>query len=96
MQAYNAVIIAQISYGMNTVYLMQAMLNKLDALQVRGLRYILKIEHAYYAGVSHQEVYDKSNIILNKGSDINISWQEFIAPNKFENPKKSRNSANIS
>ena len=30
LQVYNAVIIAQISYGMNTVHLTQAMLNRLD------------------------------------------------------------------
>ena len=41
LQVYNAVIIAQISYGMNTVQLTQAMLNRLDAFQMRGLRYIL-------------------------------------------------------
>ena len=55
---------------------------------MRGLRYILKIEHAYYSGVSNQEVYDKINIVLNKGTDINITWQEFIAANKFDKPKK--------
>ena len=55
LHVYNAVIIAQISYGMNTVQLTQAMLNRLDAFQMRGLRYILKIEHAYYSGVSNQE-----------------------------------------
>ncbi len=73
LQVYNAVIIAQISYGMNTVQLTQAMLNRLDAFQMRGLRYILKIEHAYYSGVSNQEVYDKINIVLNKGTDINMA-----------------------
>ncbi len=52
-------IIAQISYGVNTVHLTQAMLGKVDAFQMRGLRYILIIEHAYYSGISNQEVYDK-------------------------------------
>ena len=64
------------------------MLNRLDAFQMRGLRYILKIEHAYYSGVSNQEVYDKINIVLNKGTDINITWQELIAASKFDKPKK--------
>jgi hypothetical protein len=93
LQVYNAVIIAQISYGMNTVQLTQAMLNRLDAFQMRGLRYILKIEHAYYSGVSNQEVYDKINIVLNKGTDINITWQEFIAANKFDKPKNIQKSS---
>ena len=72
---------------MNTVHLTQAMLNRLDAFQMRGLRYILKTEHACYSGVSNQEVYDKINIVLNKGTDLNISWQEFIAAGKFDKTK---------
>ena len=61
---------------------------RLDAFQMRGFRYILKIEHSYYSRVSNQEIYDKINIIYNKGTDINITWQEFIAANRFDNPKK--------
>ena len=64
------------------------MLNRFDVFQMKGLRYTLKIEHAYYSGVSDREVYDKINIVLNKGTDINITWQEFIAANKFDKPKK--------
>ena len=64
------------------------MLNRLDAFQMRGFRYILKIDHSYYSRVSNQEIYDKINIIYNKGTDLNITWQEFIAANKFDNPKK--------
>ena len=29
------------------------------------------------------------NIVLNKGTDINITWQEFIAASKFDKPGKS-------
>ena len=87
LHVYNALIIAQISYGMNTVHLTQAMLNRLDAFQMKGLRYILKIEHAYYSGVSNQEVYDKINIVLNKGADLNITWQEFVAAGKIDKPE---------
>ena len=65
-----------------------AMLKRPDAFQMRGLRYILKIEHSYYSRVSNQEVNGKSDIILNKGTDINITWQEFIAAEHFDNPTK--------
>ena len=64
-----------------------AMLKRLDAFQIRCLRYIRKIEHSYYSRISNQEVYDKINIILNKGTDINITWQEFIATEHFDKPK---------
>ena len=72
---------------MNTVHLTQAMLNKLDAFQMRALRYILKIEHAYYSRVSNKEFYDEINIILNNGTEINITWQEFFAASEFDNLK---------
>ena len=55
---------------------------------MRGFRYILKIEHSYYSRVSNQEIYDKININYNKGTDINITWQEFIAANQFDKPRK--------
>ena len=87
LQVYNAVIISQLTYGLSTVQMTPAMLARLDAFQMRGLRYILQIEHSYYSHVSNQEIYDKINIILNKGVDINITWQEFIVHNRFDNPK---------
>ena len=64
------------------------MLNRLDAFQMRGFRYILKIDRSYYSRVSNQEIHDKINIIYNKGTDLNITWQEVIAANKFDHPKK--------
>ena len=88
LQVYNAIIVAQLTYGLSTVQLTPSMLARLDAFQMRGLRYILKIEHSYYSRISNQEVYDKINIIYNKGTHINISWQEFIAANHFDHPKK--------
>ena len=73
LQVYNAVIVSQLTYGLSTVQMTPAMLKRLDAFQMRGLRYILKIEHSYYSRISNQEVYDKINIILNKGTDLNIT-----------------------
>ena len=89
-QVYHAVIIAQITYGMSTVHLTPAMLHRLAAIQMRGLRYILKIEHAYYSGTSNKEVYDKINIILNKGTDINITWQEKSSFRQAQQNKKNQ------
>ena len=85
---YNVIIVAQLIYGLNTAQLTPAMLKRLDAFQMRGLRYILKIEHSYYSRVSNQGIYDKINIILNKGTDLDITWQEFIAANRFDKPKQ--------
>ena len=33
-------------------------------------------------------MYDKINIILNKGTDINITWQEFIVNQRFDKLRK--------
>ena len=88
LQVYNAVIVSQLAYGLSTVQLTPSMLKRLDAFQMRGFRYILKIEHSYYSRVSNQDIYDKINIIYNEGTDINITWQEFIAANHFDAPRK--------
>ena len=85
IQVYNAIIVSQLTYGLSTVQMTPVMLKRLDAFQMRGLRYILKIEHSYYSRISNQEVYDKINI--NKGTDINITWQEFIAAEHFDKRK---------
>ena len=53
---YNAVIIAQITYGMSIIHFTPAMLHRLDAFQMRGLRHVIKTEHAYYSGTSNKEV----------------------------------------
>lgn len=63
------------------------MLNRLDAFQMRGLRYILKIEHSYFSRVSNEEIYKRANIALNNGEDLNITWQEFINASKYANPR---------
>lgn len=88
LQVYNAVIVSQLTYGLSTVQLTPSMLKRLDAFQMRGFRYILKIEHSYYSRVSNQDIYDKINIIYNKGTDMNITWQEFIAANRSDTPRK--------
>ena len=87
MQVYNAIIVSQLTYGLSTVQLTPTMLAKLDAFQMRGLRYILKIEHSFYSHVTNEEVYEKANIALNKGKDLNITWEEFINAGDYSDLK---------
>ena len=61
--------------------------NANSTIQMRDLSYILKLEHAYYLWASNQEDYAKINIVLNKRTDMNITWQEFIAASKFDKPE---------
>ena len=78
LQIYNAIIVAHLTYGLCTLNLTPALLARLDAFQIRGLRYILGIEHSFYSHVTNEEVYTRTNIALNKGQDLDISWEEFI------------------
>ena len=88
MQVYNAIIVAQLTYGLSTVQLTPSMLAKLDAFQMRGLRYILKIEHSYYSRVTNEQVYEKVNIALNRGTNLDIIWEEFIAAGDYSELKE--------
>ena len=83
LQIYNAIIISQLTYGLSTVQLTDSLLNRLDAFQMRGLRYILGVEHAYYSGVSNEEIYERIKMVLNEGEDLNIEWSEFINAHKY-------------
>ena len=85
LQIYNAVIVAQLTYGLNTLQLTEAMLNRLDAFQMRGMRYITKAGHAYFTGISNEEVVKRVEIALNKGQDLEITWEEFIDANRGHN-----------
>ena len=40
LQVYNAIIVSPLTYGLSTVQMTPAMLKRLDAFQMRGLRYI--------------------------------------------------------
>jgi hypothetical protein len=87
LQVYNAIIVAQLTYGHNTLQLTPSLLARLDAFQMRGLRYILGIEHSSYPHTTNEEVYRKANIALNQGADLSLTWEEFIGANKIVQPK---------
>ncbi len=56
LQVYNAVIVSQLIYGLNTIHLTDSCLQSLDTFQLRGLRQILRIEAAFYSDISHNKV----------------------------------------
>ena len=66
---YNAVIISQLVYGLNVQHLTDACFNRLDAFHTRGLRAILGIEHAYFSGVSKEDIFTIANAYLNELTD---------------------------
>ena len=87
MQIYNAIIVAQLTYGLNTLQLTEVCLARLDAFQMRGMRYLTNIDHAYHSGVTNEEVVNKVEIILNKGEDLDITWEEFMRANDMSKVK---------
>ena len=47
LRIFNAIIGAKLLYGLETIHLTKALLNKIDAFQVRGLRKILKLPSTF-------------------------------------------------
>ena len=77
LQVYNAIIISQLIYGLNTIHLTNSCLKTLDTFQLRGLRQILGIKAAFHSRISHDKVIEKANIIMNNGEDLDINWEQF-------------------
>ena len=77
MQVYNAVIVSKLTYGLETMYLNDSLLKRLDAFHIRGLRHILGIQHSYWSRVKNEEIIEKANRELNKGADQTSCWSQF-------------------
>ena len=45
---------------------------------MRGLRYMLNIDHSYYSHISNEEVIEEANKVLNKIDTTTITWEQFI------------------
>merc|ERR1711966_485601 len=61
----------------NTIHLTNSCLKILDTFQLRGLRQILGIQPAFYFRISHDKVIERANIIMNKGENFEITWEQF-------------------
>jgi len=77
IQVYNAIIISQLIYGLNTLNITPAIKNRLNAFHMRGLRYILNIDHSYYSHISNEEVINRMNLAINDASALNVTWEQF-------------------
>ena len=44
---------------------------------MRGLRYILNIDHSYYSHISNEEVINRMNLAINDATALNITWSQF-------------------
>ena len=73
LQVYNAIIVSQLIYGLNTIHLTDSCLKSIVTFQLRGLRQILRIDAAYYSRISHDKVLGKANIVSNEGQHLELT-----------------------
>ena len=74
---YNAVVITQLSYGLETLQLTESLINRLNSFHVTGLKHLLDVDHPFYSRVSDPEVVEKANIIANSGRNLDLTWEQF-------------------
>ena len=55
---------------------------------MRGLRYILNVDHSYYSHITNEEVIEQANLAINKCADQEITWAQFKADRKTKNVKE--------
>ena len=70
IQVYNAVIVSQLTYGLETMYLNDSLLKRLDAFHLRGLRHTMNIEHSYWSRMKNSDIIEKVNKVLNEKVNI--------------------------
>ena len=83
---YNAVIISKLLYGLESLELIDSLKTRLNAFQIRGLRHILKIEHAYWSRTSNDEIIATANMLISKSTQ-ELEWNEFIVCRDTKNMK---------
>jgi len=88
IQVYNAVIISQLVYGLNSLNITPSIKGRLNAFHMRGLRKMLNIEHSYYSHITNEEVIERANICLNKAESLDITWQQFMIDKEFKDEIK--------
>ncbi len=75
LQVYNAVIISRLTYGLETLNLNDALLKRLDAFHMRGLRHIMGIQHSYWSREKNSDILDKASKILNNKENRTSYWK---------------------
>ena len=87
LQVFNAIIISQLTYGLNTISITDSTKNRLNAFHVKGLRRILGIAPAYYSGISNEKVIERMNLVINRANPLEISWQQFCIDKQLQRQK---------
>ena len=69
---FNAIIISQLIYGLETLPLTSNLVSRFNAFQMKGFRKILKISHSYYSRVSNAEIITTLNQNADEAKQIKI------------------------
>ena len=72
LQICSAIFIVQLTYGLNTLSITHTVFPRGDAINMRGLSYVLKIEHSLHCSISNVEVLRRATITINKGKMLQI------------------------
>ncbi len=90
MRVYEAVVIAQVVYGLDSVYLTPAVKRTIDGFHATGLRHLLGIDHPLWSRVSNEEVFQEANEVLEQGREKKLEWEQFLQIGREE--KRGRGS----
>ena len=75
---FHAVILAQLTYGLETLPLLPQHSKKLNAFQVKGLRSILRIPPSFFSRVSNETVFIRANRFAGKADLDEASWKQLF------------------
>ena len=76
LQVYNAVLLTQLSYALNTVYISDRNKIKIATFHIKGLRKMLRIQHSSYSHITNEEVIARANK-MKKGT-MNIDFEDVL------------------
>ena len=60
---FNILVLSKLMYALDTKWLSKCEINRLNAVQNKCLRRILKIDHSFYSRISNHEVLQRANTI---------------------------------
>ena len=83
-RVYSAVILTQLTYGLETAPLTQADNQRLDTFYYRGIRAILGVKHSYWSRVSNAELLRRLNEGLEEGKPKYITVSQRLRNNRVK------------
>ncbi|MCS5642106.1 MAG: reverse transcriptase family protein, partial [Dehalococcoidia bacterium] len=64
LRVFEAVVMAVLCYGLDSIVLTKALRDRLDYFQAKCIRHILKVQAAYYSKISNKRILDEASSLL--------------------------------